>query len=248
MKKIKTKYQSVTCMNKECINKYKSLEVPEVLVGIQKCQLCGNIMNNEKHIDRSKLKVIDYVYKNFDIKKFLQIIDTYEEGLVNKFTDLTLKCVKEFNLKYIEYYGEYDEENKEVFLEYLSNLLMTGEFFLKLKKNFKIEKYFISVVAESTLWNEAYILNSINDKKYRLILAHYGQHNGQDEIILMSTKKKFDLDETLKELNNFNQQYHDLDKETPKSEYDLNAPDFRVCKPFKLSDTFIKAKNLEYKK
>ena len=73
MKKIKTKYQSVTCMNKECINKYKSLEVPEVLVGIQKCQLCGNIMNNEKHNDRSKLKMF---------RKLLEICYVYPQVLI----------------------------------------------------------------------------------------------------------------------------------------------------------------------
>ena len=38
-------------------------------------------------------------------------------------------------------------------------------FFLKFKKDFKIEKYFISIVVEETLWNEAYILFSKINKK-----------------------------------------------------------------------------------
>ena len=60
---------------------------------------------------------------------------------------------------------------------------------IEFKKYFKVEKYFESIVVEDTLWNEAYILLSKIDKKYRLILAHYGAHPGQDQIELISTKK-----------------------------------------------------------
>ena len=87
---------------------------------------------------------------------------------------------------------------------------------------------------------------SKNEKKYRLILIHHGQHPGQDSITLMSTKNKFNLNETLNELNNYNRQYHDIDKENPKGEYNLKAPDFKVHKSFELFDAFNVAKNLEY--
>ena len=165
--------------------------------------------------------------------------------MVDDFCNLVLKCVKGYNPKYVRNNDEY-ENDEDIFLEYLGELLKTGEFFLKFKKNFKIEKYFISIVVEDTLWNEAYVLFSKINKQHRLILAHYGQHSGQDTIELLSLKNKFDLDETLKELNNYNQQYHDIDKENPKGEYNLNAPDFKVCKPFKLFRSFYEAENLDY--
>jgi|TARA_B110000977_G_scaffold28848_1_gene37220 hypothetical protein len=194
---------------------------------------------------KKKLKVIDYVFKNFDIKKFHKIIDTYREDMVDEFCNLVLKCVKEYNPKYVRTNDEH-EDDEEIFLEYLGELLKTGEFFLKFKKDFKIEKYFFSIVVEETLWTTAYILFSKSEKKFRLILAHHGQHPGQDSITLMSTKNKFNLNETLNELNNYNQQYHDLDKKHPKSEYNLNAPDFEVDEPFELFKSFNEAKNLEY--
>jgi len=252
-KKKQIKYKLVTCVNKKCKNKFASLKIPEVLVGIQKCQICKKIMlseslNNKKITinNISRLKLIHYIYENFDIKKFHKVIDTYENGMIDDFSNLILKCVKEFNFNNIrDQYGEKGDE--DIFLEYFGALLQTGEFFLKFKEDFKIEKYFISIVVEDTLWNEAYVLFSKNYKRYRLLLAHFGQHRGQDSIYLMSTKNKFVLNDTLEELNNFNQQYHNIDKETPKSEYNLNAQNFRVCRPFKLWDAFNLAKKFTYK-
>jgi len=247
-------YGYVRCEKKTCANKYKPLKVPKILIGKQKCQICKNIMQKvrlDKNAEviknkKSQLRVIDYVYKNFDVKKFNKIIDTYKVGMLDEFCKLVLNCVDGINPEYVKEY--YDLENDdEIFLDYLGDLLQTGEFFLKFKKDFNIEKYFISIVVEDTLWNEAYVLFSKIDKKYRLILAHYGAHSGQDHIELMSTKSKFDLNETLKELNNYNQQYHEIDKENPKGEFNLNAPDFTTCKPFKVSDAHNVAKNLEYK-
>ena len=249
-------YGYVRCETKTCANKYKPLEVPKILIGKQQCQVCKNIMKKEdskqidavyKLYDKSKPRVIDYVFKNFNIKKFNKIIDSYKEGMVDDFCHLILNCVDKYNPKYIRTGNEH-EYDETVFLEYLGELLKTGVFFLQFKKYFKVEKYFESIVVEDTLWNEAYILLSKIDKKYRLILAHYGAHPGQDQIELISTKKKFDLNETLKELNNYNQQYHNIYKEIKlkgKGEL-LNAPDFKVCKPFMLIDAFHVAKNLEY--
>ena len=194
---------------------------------------------------KKKLKVIDYVFKNFDIKKFHKIIDTYKEDMVDEFCNLVLKCVEEYNPKYVRTNDEH-EDDEQIFLEYLGELLKTGEFFLKFKKDFKIEKYFFSIVVEDTLWTTAYILLSKNEKKYRLILVHYGQHPGQDSITLMNTKSRFNLDETLKELNDYNQQYHDIDRETPNGASKLNAPDFKVCKPFELGDSFNLTKRFGY--
>ena len=78
---------------------------------------------------KKKLKVIDYVFKNFDIKKFHKIIDTYKEDMVDEFCNLVLKCVEEYNPKYVRTNDEH-EDDEQIFLEYLGELLKTGEFFL----------------------------------------------------------------------------------------------------------------------
>jgi hypothetical protein len=246
-------YGHVRCEKKTCVNKHKFLKVPKILIGKQKCQICKNIMKQVKLDEhsqvifnkKSELKVIDFVYKNFNVKKFHKIIDTYKIGMLNEFSKLILKCVEGYNPKHIKNLSDYYDP--DIFLYYLGALLQTGEFFLKFKRVFKIEKYFISIVVQDTLWNEAYILFSKIDKNYRLILAHYGAHSGQDHIELLSIKKNFVLNETFKELNNYNQQYHDIDRETPRDEFNLKAPDFRISKPFKISGDHSLAKNLAYK-
>ena len=63
---------------------------------------------------KKKLKVIDYVFKNFDIKKFHKIIDTYKEDMVDEFCNLVLKCVKEYNPKYVRTNDEH-EDDEEIF-------------------------------------------------------------------------------------------------------------------------------------
>ena len=72
----KTIYGYVRCEKKTCVNKYKPLKVPKILIGKQKCQICKKIMQKvrlDKNAEiiqnkKSELRVIDYVYKNFDIK------------------------------------------------------------------------------------------------------------------------------------------------------------------------------------
>ena len=53
----------VRCEKKTCVNKYKPLKVPKILIGKQKCQICKNIMMKEDS------KQIDAVYKLFDKSK-----------------------------------------------------------------------------------------------------------------------------------------------------------------------------------
>ena len=77
VKKNKVIYGYVRCEKKICVNKYKPLKVPKILIGKQKCQICKNIMQKvrlDKNAEviknkKSQLRVIDYVYKNFDVKK-----------------------------------------------------------------------------------------------------------------------------------------------------------------------------------
>ena len=70
-------YGHVRCEKKTCANKYKPLKVPKILIGKQKCQVCKNVMQKVRldknaeviHNKKSEVRVIDYVYKNFDVKK-----------------------------------------------------------------------------------------------------------------------------------------------------------------------------------
>ena len=97
----KTIYGYVRCEKKTCANKYKPLKVPKILIGKQKCQICKNVMQKVRldknaeviHNKKSELRVIDYVYKNFDVKKFHKIIDNYKVGMLNEFCKLVLNCV-----------------------------------------------------------------------------------------------------------------------------------------------------------
>ena len=45
-------YEYVRCETKHCVNNFKLLKVPKVLVGKQKCQICKNVMQNVK-IDKN---------------------------------------------------------------------------------------------------------------------------------------------------------------------------------------------------
>ena len=40
-------YGYVRCEKKTCVNKYKPLKVPKILIGKQKCQVCKNIMKKK---------------------------------------------------------------------------------------------------------------------------------------------------------------------------------------------------------
>ena len=41
-------YGYVRCEKKTCVNKYKPLKVPKILIGKQKCQICKNIMKKKR--------------------------------------------------------------------------------------------------------------------------------------------------------------------------------------------------------
>ena len=46
--KKKTIYEYVRCETKHCVNNFKLLKVPKVLVSKQQCQICKNIMQKVK--------------------------------------------------------------------------------------------------------------------------------------------------------------------------------------------------------
>ena len=134
VKKNKVIYGYVRCEKKICVNKYKPLKVPKILIGKQKCQICKNIMQKDdsKHIDavyklydKSKLKVIDYVFKNYDLKKFHKREKFFHIGPPRDF-DLfnPFKKNKSSNLVDSEYLlctGLFDDHDKD--LNYYKNLL-----------------------------------------------------------------------------------------------------------------------------
>ena len=127
------------------------------------------------------MKKIEHLYNNFNINKFLDLVTSYKDAIAGDFADLIIKCIDGYNEK---------NDEEELFKYYLEELLKTGEFFIKLKKYFIIKEYFISVVVEQFLWNEAYVLFCKKDKKYRLIIAHHGSHSGQDCIYILKTIDK----------------------------------------------------------
>ena len=114
-------YGHVRCEKKTCANKYKPLKVPKILIGKQKCQICKNVMQKVKldknaeviHNKKSELRVIDYVYKNFDVKKFHKIIDNYKVGMLDEFCKLVLNCVKGYNSANVKNYDEYEDDEEE---------------------------------------------------------------------------------------------------------------------------------------
>ena len=182
------------------------------------------------------MKKIDHLCSNFNIDKFLELIPTCKDFRASDFAELIIKCIDDYNDK--------DDED-ELFIEYLEHLLKTGEFFIKLKKYFHIEEYFSSVVVEETLWNEAFVLFCIKDKKYRLFITNYGSVTTNDSIHIIDTTDKYDLKISLIELNKFNKQYHDIDKKNGKSEFNLNAPDFEISKPHTSDEDYYNSHHKE---
>ena len=53
-KKIKPNYGFVRCEKTFCNNRYKLLEIPKTLIGVQECQVCGNKMEKVKNEDAIK--------------------------------------------------------------------------------------------------------------------------------------------------------------------------------------------------
>src|SRR6056300_1324393 len=52
--KIKPNYGFVRCEKTFCNNRYKLLEIPKTLIGVQECQVCGNKMEKVKNEDAIK--------------------------------------------------------------------------------------------------------------------------------------------------------------------------------------------------
>jgi len=52
--KIKPNYGFVRCEKTFCKNRFKLLEIPKTLIGVQECQLCGNKMEKVKNDDAIK--------------------------------------------------------------------------------------------------------------------------------------------------------------------------------------------------
>ena len=55
-------YGYVRCETKHCVNNFKLLKVPKILVGKQKCQICKNVMQNVK-VDKN-MEVVEKKTKN----------------------------------------------------------------------------------------------------------------------------------------------------------------------------------------
>ena len=100
--KNKTIYEYVRCEIKHCVNNFKLLKVPKILVGKQKCQICKNVMQNVKVdknmevVENKKTKnkrKIDHFYKNLNIDKLLNVLNNWKPELVYDLAEKITGCV-----------------------------------------------------------------------------------------------------------------------------------------------------------
>ena len=230
-------YEYVRCETKHCVNNFKLLKVPEVLVGKQKCQICKNVMQNVKVnkkievVENKKTKnkrKIDHFYKNLNIDKLLSVLNDWKPELVYDLAEKITGCVKGYN-------DLNDEE--EYFTSYLAPLISSGGLFQKLKKDFKIISYYECIMYEDTLWNEAFVLYCYKDKKYRLINTEL-KSNMHDSVFILDiiTNKNYE------KISNKRDYFMKILDKYVEKEYDFMFKDKNV------DDDFFKAKNPPYYK
>ena len=130
----------VRCETKHCVNNFKLLKVPKVLVGKQLCQICKNVMlkvkvdKNIEVVEKKKTKnkrKIDHFYENLNIDKLLNVLNKWKPELVYDLAEKITECVK-------GYTDLTDEE--EHFKNYLAPLIYSRGLFKKIKKYIKINK------------------------------------------------------------------------------------------------------------
>ena len=238
MKKItlnKTIYKHVRCETKHCDNNFKLLKIPKILAGKQKCQICKYVMKTVKVnkdmevIENKKTKnkrKITHFFKNLNINKLLSILNNWKPELVYDLAEKITECVKGYN--------EINDK-EEHFKSYLAPLLSSGEFFLKLKPHFRIISCYDCIMYEDTLWNEAYVLYSSKDKKYRLINIEF-RSNMHDSFFILdtTTEKKY------KKISDKKNYYMKILNIYIEKEYDY------MFKNKGIDDDFFKDKNPPY--
>ena len=124
------------------------------------------------------MKKINHAYKNFDIDKFLQALKGCKETSTREF-------IMDIIIPSIDGYNSSDDEDG-YFQIYLHELVISGEFFVKLKKSFTISHFFENCIYEDGMWNTAFVLFCKKDKTYRLFNIFY-ERNGNDSIYLLDS-------------------------------------------------------------
>lgn len=229
-------YGYVRCETKNCANSLGLLRVAKVLIGKQKCQICKNTMQQiivKKNLEevknkKSKKRKINHFFKNLDIEKLLNVLNDWEPELVYDLAEKITDCVKGYN-------DQNDEE--EHFKNYLAPLIYTGELFQKLKPHFKIISNYICIMYEDTLWNEAYVLYSYKDKKYRLINTEL-KSNLHDSVFILDVIS----DKNYKKIPNKNNYFMKILDKYVEKEYD------HMFKAKYVDDDFFRYKNPPYYK
>tara|TARA_B100000780_G_C20844765_1_gene335695 strand:- start:7 stop:621 length:615 start_codon:yes stop_codon:yes gene_type:complete len=113
------------------------------------------------------MKKIDHCYEYFDTDKFIKFIDApiNKECDVNDFCGIVIECIDGYNHK---------TGIDEGFIDLLTDLIKSGEFFTKIKKDFSINDYYRMDITDDGMWmNEAYSLYCKRDKFHRLICFEY---------------------------------------------------------------------------
>ena len=233
--KKKSVYGYVRCETKHCVNNFKLLKVPKVLVGKQQCQICKNVMlkvkvdKNIEVVEKKKTKnkrKIDHFYKNLNIDKLLNVLNKWKPELVYDLAEKITECVKGYN-------DINDEE--EHFTSYLAPLIYSGGLFQKIKKYFKIIKFYQCIMYEDHMWNDAYVLYCSKDKKYRLINTEL-RANMHDAVFILDTI----TEKNYKKISNKRDYFMKILDKYVEKEYDYMFKDKNI------DDDFFKAKNPPY--
>ena len=126
------------------------------------------------------MKKIDHAYKNFNIDKFLKLLEDFKDTSTHQF-------INNIIIPSIDGYNSSDDGDL-YFHMYLEQLVTTGELFYRLKNYFIINHFYENVIYEDGYWNEAFLLFCKKDKAYRLFNFEY-ERNNNDVIYLLDTIK-----------------------------------------------------------
>jgi len=126
------------------------------------------------------MKKIDHVYKNFNVDKFLKLLEDFKDTSTHEF-------INNIIIPSIDGYNSSDDGDL-YFHMYLEQLVTTGEFFYKLKNYFIINHFYENVIYEDRYWNWAFYYFVRKIKHINYLIFEY-ERNNNDAIYLLDTIK-----------------------------------------------------------
>ena len=167
------------------------------------------------------MKKINHAYKNFDATKFLKSLEKFD-------SELQRDLIDDFIIPSIKGYNDVNDEDG-FFSLYLKDLVATGEFFKKIKKQFEVGFLYHNSIYTDGYWNFAYVLFFKKAKKCILFNFEF-ERNGNDMAYVVDRfsyeEKKNKLDFTYLK-KKFNQHTKKIwDKIYPKETWDQTYKKF----------------------